>query len=414
MTYPITFWYGIPRDFLNNQTEIEQRVSEAAAAGMTVMECRYDKETNQQFLKVCETYQVRANLYDERIGDAYRGAEGWEKGLAEMMEDYRDYPALLYYFVKDEPVDTDFPALSRVVDFLRERDPSHPAYINLLPNKALGTNEAYMRHVNAYLDAVRPEILSYDHYNLMKREVERLDDLPEAPVSNACRKANGWETAIFEQYDREGFYDNLEIIRSEARKRNIPWMTILLLVEHWHYRLPEEGELRWEVFQALAYGSKMISYFTYWTPDRKYNQEPWTYHNAIINADGTRNEKYDIVKRINADLAKLGNYIHSAESMEVFHVGSEPGELLIRPFHGYGRVTKVEANGITLGFFDNNSFLAANKNKKEVQRIAISFDGSGLEHFDKENNRWEPCVCKNGISQATLAPGDGELFRYAP
>ena len=35
---------------------------------------------------------------------------------------------------------------------------------------------------------------------------------------------------------------------------------------HLSYRDPTEAELAWQVFHALAFGARGISYFTYWTP----------------------------------------------------------------------------------------------------------------------------------------------------
>ena len=61
-----------------------------------------------------------------------------------------------------------------MLDYFRERDPNHLAYINLFPTYAsaeqLGTEgdttQAYREHLRQYLEIARPELISYDHYHL--------------------------------------------------------------------------------------------------------------------------------------------------------------------------------------------------------------------------------------------------------
>lgn len=63
-----------------------------------------------------------------------------------------------------------------LVAFLRERDPAHLAYINLLPtyasNEQLGnkgdTVAEYREHLRSFVETVKPAMLSYDHYHFMK------------------------------------------------------------------------------------------------------------------------------------------------------------------------------------------------------------------------------------------------------
>ena len=84
----------------------------------------------------------------------------------------RHHPALYDYFITDEPSAANFPALGKLVAYLRERDPAHLAYINLFPtyanNEQLGTKgdtvTAYREHLRQYVDIVKPGLISYDHY----------------------------------------------------------------------------------------------------------------------------------------------------------------------------------------------------------------------------------------------------------
>ena len=171
--YPITYWYGIRKEFLSRE-----RLKEAREAGFNLIECAYDTETNLRVLALCAELGLRANVQDPRMSIALLGEPGWEAELDAMIADYRDCPALNRFFVRDEPTDDYFPTLGRVVDYLHAHDPVHGEYINLLPSVAVMPLERYQAHIDGFLRTVHPQLLSYDHYNLMWREVPALDKLP--------------------------------------------------------------------------------------------------------------------------------------------------------------------------------------------------------------------------------------------
>ena len=405
--YPITYWYGIRPEFLS-----KERLIEAKEAGFTIIECSYGPETNQQVLRWCEELGLKANVGDYRIGQALAGDPGWEALLDAVIADYADYPAVNRFFIKDEPLDDYFPTLGRVADYLNTHDPKHGEYINLLPFHAVPPAEdetfaqRYQRHIDGYFDTVHPTVLSYDHYNLKMVEVDSLEGKIPARISPENIARNGWEGKLFAEYTEPYYYDNLEIIRKNAMKRGIPWMDIILLVEHWHYRWPTEAEVRWEAFTALAYGSTLISYFTYWTPGTAHT-EPWSYHNGIILSDGTRGEKYEIVKAINADLQTLYNGICGEGEMTseaVFHVGGDPDELTT-PFAGYGKYTAIEGGNLVAGFFAGDKCMLVNKDFKNAVNVTVKAEGA-LEKLNKATGAWE--ACNNTL---TLNAGDGELIR---
>jgi hypothetical protein len=177
-------------------------------------------------------------------------------------------------------------------------------------------------------------------------------------------------------------------------------------VEHWHYRWPTEAEVRWEAFTALAYGSTLISYFTYWTPGVAHT-EPWSYHNGIILSDGTRGEKYEIVKAINADLQALYAGICGDGEMvseAVFHVGGDPDELTTS-FAGYGKYAAIEGGSLVAGFFAGDRCMLVNKDFKNPVTVTITAEGAP-EKLNKATGVWEACE-----GTLTLAAGDGELLR---
>ncbi len=420
MSLQITYWYGIRKEFLSIG-----RLKEAQEAGFNLIECAYDTETNKQVLDWCEALGLKANVSDPRMHIALAGEEGWETALDAMIEDYRAFPAVNRFFMKDEPVDEYFPTIGRVARYLHDHDPVHGEYVNFLPHHAVPQIEGmdmldrYNLHMDRYIAEVHPSLLSYDHYSLSCRRVDSLEGKKPARRSEDNIKRNGWEGQLYEAVDNPNFYDNLILVRNKAAEIGVPWMTIILLVEHWHYRWPTEGEVRWEAFTALAHGVSALSYFTYWTPGTAHT-EPWSYHNGIILSDGTRGEKYEAVKAINADLQALYAGLETPlpngsiptdpyRSVAVYHVGDE-ADRLATPFVPFGKVKAITTpagdipRAVVGVFGSNDRFMVVNKDYDTPVTMVIDCEAP-LWHLNKSTGVWDVCD-----GEYTFAPGDGELF----
>ena len=103
----------------------------------------------------------------------------------------------------------------------------------------VGTNNktvlAYEDHLKKYLEIVKPDLISYDHYHFLK------------------------------QSDGNQYFLNLGLIRNAALESRKPFLNIIqasALERSW--RLPGSSELRFLVFTTMAYGGRGISYFIYW------------------------------------------------------------------------------------------------------------------------------------------------------
>ncbi len=412
--FMITNWCGVPRKFIRNAdgTLAVHRFEEAREAGINLIAAYdYGYKTNCEVLAACERLGMRVTLEDGRIQKAIHEAENRRALLTEVVRDYAAYPALLGYHITDEPNSAAFPALGEVCAILKELDPAHEAYINLFPNYAslemLG-NPTYYDHLEQFVEVVKPEILSYDHYHFCKVEA------PEEQLEIADERERRIFEAAYLNVNRPGFFDNIEDAMAVSKKTDVPFMIIILVVEHGCYRCLTEAELRWEVFQSLCYGIKRISYFTYWTPGVDYDEgdEHWHWQNGMINKDGTRNQHYDEVARINRELLPIGNILLPYEVQEVYHFGTEP-DGKVRYWPGmYGDVTAMTAARATVGFYNGGYVLVANKDYEAAASVSFSVkDGKRVTVYDKLSGLWNTAEAVDGVYTLTLATGDGELLR---
>lgn len=386
--FPISFWCGPPDPYIT-----VERYRQVSAAGFNYLmppcEGASTIERNRKILDTAKAAGLKAFLQDNRTPMAISGVDDAKSRLDAIVADYAKHPAFAGYFITDEPNASAFKGLGEVVAYLREKDPKHPAYINLFPNYAstdqLGAT-TYDLYVSHFIRDVKPFAVSYDHYNFLKSG------------------------------DRPEFFANLDSVRTLALENHLPFWQIVLSVPHGGYRPLTEAEKRWEAMQTLAYGAKGLMFFTYWTPgDKSFEWGP-----AIIGHDGNPTPQYEEVKRINADVQALGKYLIDAVPSGVFQTGNiAPGG---RAREQGTPVRFPGAGDVTVGLFLRDTHLYvlfANRDYKKatVADVALTNGEHSVEKLNKSNGRWSGVKGKKNddgdfLTSLDLAPGDAELYRW--
>lgn len=395
-------WCNIPKRFLfdENGNLNTERLDENIDAGMNLIPVSYGYELNKKVIEYCRKKGVMCSVTDGRIMHSRFLEDGWSDMLDNEIAKYVGIDGVADYHIQDEPHKKDFDGLAKVTQRIKALDPNRIAYINLFPNYAskeqLG-HDTYYEHVEDFIRTVKPELISYDHYhfidrhNTKKKEIQ-FDSERERLIYEDAHKG--------ENRERYGFFDNLIDVRELSQKYDIPFMIIILVTEHGRYRDLTEAEIRWEVYQSLTFGAKGISYFTYWTPGY---DEIWQWDKGLILTNGERTQHYYDVQKINAELKMVGELLYDKSSLAVYNIGTENEKM--KQFEPFGSVNNIVANKATVGFFDDDIMLIANRDYDHPQVIRIDTDRN-LQIFDKSEAEWKSCD-----KLITLAAGDGEVFR---
>ena len=302
-----------------------------------------------------------------------------------------DGPALWGYLIRDEPNASQFPALRQTVDAIRKARPGKLAYINLFPNYAssaqLGT-KTYDEHVARFMEVVRPDVLSMDHYPLFRPDADGRD-----------------------QYCR-----NLEVMRRESMAAGIPFWNFFNTMPFGPHTDPTEAQLRWQIFTSLAYGAKGVMYFCYWTP----RGDEFPKGGAILTADGRRTRHYDEAKRINAGLKNLGPTLMKLTSTGVHRV--KPKNATPDAFQG-APVRSISEGDYLIGVFrDADGHRAVLLNNYDFAYSAwptVTFDVEPAKVLEVSpvSGRAEPVIDDSpdmpGL-QLSLDAGQGRIFLLPP
>lgn len=352
--------------------------------------------TPEAGLDAARRHGLRAMLEDPLLSPASLDNPGTREKLKALVERVRNHPALEAYYITDEPGAAAFPGLGRLADFLRELDPAHFAYINLFPtyanNEQLGTPgdtvTAYREHLTRFTAAVRPALVSYDHYH------------------------------FFRDRDGDQYFLNLAMIRDAAREAGAPFLNIIqacTIEKSW--RLVNADELRFLVYTTLAYGGRGISYFLYWGP---------TAYGGLYQ-EGVRTPLADPVAGLNREINALSPPLMALRSLGAYHAtpvpkgadpipSSSPVHMEGNPDCVIGLFAPESARAPALTAADARALLIANRSyTKETQaRLQLKSGIRRIEEFNRTTGRWERLRNwrRGTVLPVTLAPGDGRLFRF--
>lgn len=276
----VTYWAG--------PAMTEATARQMAEGGYNVVWCHEDELDNAQ------KQGLRAMLHNGLLSPAALDDPAKRAELDQLIERVKNHPAMYAYFIGDEPNSARFPEIGKLFAYLREKDPAHLAYINLFPtyatNEQLGNKgdlvSAYTEHLKQFVDIVKPQLISYDHYHF----------------------AVGGDTA---QY-----FLNLGLIRDAALKAGVPFLNIVQAAT-WtpSMRIPHTNEVRWLVNTSLAYGAQGVSYYVYSCAGHL---------GMLANADGTPTPLYQGLKPVNRDFVAMAAQLQPLKSVGAYHCGTLP------------------------------------------------------------------------------------------
>ena len=359
-------------------------------------------------LDVAARHKLRAMLTSDLLNPATLDDPAKRAALDALIDKAKNHPAMEAYFITDEPGAGAFPALGRLVAYLRQKDPAHLAYINLFPTYAneqqlgvsadaaarakvgipdnfagVGTNDGtvlrYREHLRQFVQVVKPDLISYDHYHFLKNGV-----------------------------DGNQYFLNLALIREAALAAGKPFLNIIqadTIEKSW--RLPNAAETRFLVFTTMAYGGRGISYFTYWGPEAY----------GGLYRDGKASPMAREVAAINAEIARFGPALLELDSTGVYHTAPLPYGTQAAP--GDAPVQFAGGGEFVLGLFGKDkkttAFMVVNRNYKQQAQatLKVTLPGEKLQELDRKTGQWVagPALAADRLVKVNLLPGDGRLFR---
>jgi hypothetical protein len=163
--------------------------------------------------------------------------------------------------------------------------------------------ENYTSYVDRFVDTLGAELdlISFDHYPFFERALTAAKNKTSSPA---------------------GYRANLGVVRAASKRANVPFWNYFNVLPFGEHSDPTPGQLSWQVFTSLAYGSKGVLYFCYWSPA---GGAPFGKGGGVVYPRGSRTTfkrgaHYEDARRINSVLRVFGNYLLAATSTGIYRV----------------------------------------------------------------------------------------------
>lgn len=295
-----------------------------------------------------------------------------DKKVKALVDRVGDIDTVMGYFVVDEPWAHAYQELGLWTAAYKKYAPGKIAYYNLLCKSCV--NHSYQEYLDMYVQIVKPAFISYDNYSIM-------DDGSLRPT----------------------FYPNLEDVRAAALRHNLPFWNIILGNAHFNYAEPTDASIRLQVFASMAYGARGITYFTYFAPTIG------NYRMAAIDQFGNKTPTYDMARRVNLQVHRLGKTYAKLKSVNVFHHPNVPEGCSGIDTSKY--LAKVGSGDLLVGEFEGPEgqpfIMAVNKSMTKSTTLEVQFKDPGtiqmVSQYSGQIQDWAG-------EDPWLAPGQGVLL----
>jgi len=255
-----------------------------------------------EHLSQCEKLGLRAIVSrpDAPVKWEQMSDDQIDQTIRQWVFDSRSSPAVMGYFITDEPGVAKFPALAKAVAAVRKYAPGKLAYINLYPDYAtlgapdlsqLGTS-SYSDYLERFVSEVKPQVISYDNYR-----VQFSGDLKDPRLA-------------------ESYFRNLLEVRRVAMAHGLPFWNIVSGNEiRPTTPAPSPSNLLLQAYTTLAAGASGLTWYTYYAG---------RYHYAPVDAEGNRTPSWSYLKMVNDQVKALGPQMMKLHSTGVYFTSSQP------------------------------------------------------------------------------------------
>ncbi len=393
--FPIMGWAGPSGDMIRPDVMLGM-----SAAGFTVSHSWVTGDAAEviKALDIAAAANIKLLLVHPlwHVGDDYKLDDERKAQVQSIIESIREHPGLYGYHLRDEPRFEMLPLLAEMYAFVQSLDAYHAIYINHFPpieGWGAPTAEAFWRR---YIEITAPQFLSYDHYVITvatAAELKAQEGMPNVFPS---------EKIIV----KPDYFDCLELLRNLSLAHKIPFWAFTCSVRHGPYPPPTEGHIRFQLMNNIAYGALGLQYFTY------------AHDSAMVRPDGSTTATWEIARRVNADIHKLGPVLRKLHNIGTFRTG--PLWSGTRHLHRSHLAALVQCEGdpVTIGFFqdaeDRLYLMVVNGDPTAWSRITLKVNVSKdkLYFFDYGDavfrELWPPDAHNQMVA---LAPGEGRLFK---
>gem|GEM_PF-5860095 len=257
---------------------------------------------------------------------------------------------------------------------------------------------------------VAPELTPFLNFNPYWHGIEDLLHCTDFPtwLSDFAKNA-GIPLLSYDMYGQmapqpsgvEDYFNNLRLFSAAAEKAGADLWTTMLSVGHYHYRVPNEDDFRWQLNTAVASGVKGVMWFVVYAVNIS------NYRMAPFDEFGEKTATFEYLSRVNRHfLHQFGDFFLSAKRLSTTHYKQAFGGY---PLFEAGK-TDAQLTEITTEYGDLPAIVSFFE--KDGKRYVALVNNS-----QKESALFHPHFSKTaGVREVTKLTWDGTFrdLRYNP
>ena len=379
------FWPPTPDYITDEQYKLiaEAGVNWVLGAGEETLST---PENQAKMLELCAKYGIGMSINDGNFGGSLTGKT--EAQIAEAVAKYKNVPGAYGFYILDEPLNPN--AFLDAYVALKKAAPNAYMHLNFLPDAAYGSTAIYKAQMEdwcrlAAAAGYPQDYLMFDRYPF--------------PLQAGAM-------------DRAGFFQNTRSCYEVGLENDVKTgMYIQTVSQTAAFRRPTDSEIRYEMYAALAFGFKQLSFFTWFTPTNR--SEPFA--DGIIAADGTPNAHYETVKTINHEILAIGETLVKCDALEVWFNGPDTYGQPSVPADFFVQADKNDS--VILSFLRHketgrNYLMVVNNNYSAAQDVELTFDAAikSVSEVSRTDGSLKALTLNGQKLTLKLAAGDAMLI----
>ncbi len=386
----ISIYFPPPAAFLNDTQYRYLKESHVDIIFNTGPGVVTNKDGNLKTLDLAQKHGLKVYVHDGRLSQS-------DDKIKEMVNDYKNHPALGGYYITDEPDSARLQSATELLKKVKALDPEKDSYINHLPDWAIEEKESYEHSfLKRYIEVAGKEnlnYLAYDNYPFKRKQ--RLE---------------------------KTYFNNLEVIRRVGLKYGIKTSSCLQSFGMYfsgveELRRPTIDEMRMNVFSNLAYGIKNPVWFPYWSATKLGGN--LTFSTSMIDSTGAKTDFYEPVAILNGQMKQLGKTLIKLDAQQVYHTGDSlwVGTTL-PPADFIAQVADKKAETILSYLTDKTTgkqyLMVVNRSFKKSNLLTLQLNGSVKQLKEISKATGKPVKTpfdpeKHSLTE-TFLPGEGKLY----
>ena len=378
--------------------KVRRAVKTCIDAGFNLIGCLWaDPKMAMEIVRTAERYGGNVEFQDlKRFGGMGRKNVFCETNdYVGAIEDTKQWKCIKAYCLWDEPITQErLEETRRMLDYCEKVRPDVLPYTVANPDynrHCRWEDNAYVPYIDQFLDVIDPAQMSFDYYPIGKSEYD--------PAK---------------QLDNSTMWSCLEIVRRASKKRDIPmyfWYQAQRFTWHKVYYTFHFNMARAMAHAGILYGVKGIECYT-------------EFDGFVDPATGGRGEFFDEQKRLNEELAALGNTLMALECDRVIH------DAMLLPDHptmeGF-RTSMEESELVESGLvprtsisehtdaYGNRYLMVLNRDYEQPATLTLRLkNASHVYEVSKQDGEQYLCDEDTKSLHVSLEPGDLKLYRIQP